>query len=188
MTGTGFGTYQFAYLPYQTHADISHKRFYNADNQFIEWLVEGGWIGFSLVVSAILAIVLAVRALLKRSLVDPVGMVGLFVIVSQIFSGCLISGPTISRKHACVGNRFWGDYRACGTASFAETDREELVFGDAFFIAVNIDAGYRRCLVDLRWFGFALNRSGGGRTCDLSRIFYPNSTHLTSWKTMRCPR
>ena len=42
ITGTGFGTYSFANLPYQTDAKLSHLRFYHADNQFLEWLVEGG--------------------------------------------------------------------------------------------------------------------------------------------------
>ncbi len=92
VTGTGLGTYQFAYLPYQSHTEISHKRFYHADNQFIEWLVEGGVTGAVIVVLGLLMLVVAVGALLARSAFDPVGLAGLFAIISQTVSACFDFG------------------------------------------------------------------------------------------------
>lgn len=96
LTGTGYGTYQFAYLPYQTHSKVSHLRFYHADNQFLEWLVEGGLVGFSLVLTTCLSLMIAIVALLRRSdLRDPVGLAGIFLLVSQCVSSSFDYGPTM---------------------------------------------------------------------------------------------
>ncbi|MDF1844864.1 MAG: O-antigen ligase family protein [Rubripirellula sp.] len=47
--GSGIGTYRYAYLPYQQHGDI--EWFLNADNIYLEWIVEGGiWLLPSLAV------------------------------------------------------------------------------------------------------------------------------------------
>jgi tetratricopeptide (TPR) repeat protein len=96
VTGTGLGTYRFANLPYQSSA--IKARFFNADNQFVEWLVEGGFVGLSLVLTSILLAGVAVRALLTRldlNASDPVGVVGLFALASQCVSACFDFGPTI---------------------------------------------------------------------------------------------
>ncbi len=44
--GSGLGTYRFAYLPFQQHGES--EWFLNADNLAMEWLVEGGFWGLSL--------------------------------------------------------------------------------------------------------------------------------------------
>ena len=96
VSGTGYGTYRFAYLPYQSH--ISDKRFYNADNQFLEWLVEGGFAGLFLVLLSILLIAVAVSVLLRQwhpDSPDPVGLVGLFAVVSQCISAFFDYGPSM---------------------------------------------------------------------------------------------
>lgn len=43
ILGTGLGAYQFATLPYQRHSFDAWMR--NADNQYVEFLVEGGFAG-----------------------------------------------------------------------------------------------------------------------------------------------
>lgn len=46
LTGSGLGTYKFAIMPYQSSDTLVWFR--NAENQFVEMLVEGGLIGFLL--------------------------------------------------------------------------------------------------------------------------------------------
>lgn len=106
MTGTGFGTYQFAYLPYQTHPDLSHVRFYNADNQFVEWLVESGWVGISLVATIVVMFFATSLLLLKRLHLEPVGLVGVFAIVSQCVSAFFDFGPTMAANMLTIAVLF----------------------------------------------------------------------------------
>ncbi|MCH7685786.1 MAG: O-antigen ligase family protein, partial [Planctomycetes bacterium] len=47
--GTGLGTYRYAYQPYQTH--LAESWFYNAENQYLEALVEGGIVGLGLMIT-----------------------------------------------------------------------------------------------------------------------------------------
>lgn len=67
-SGAGFGTYRFAYLPFQEQG--SGSWFHNADNLWLEWLVEGGLVA----VLAMLVIAGAViYALLQlRATPDPI--------------------------------------------------------------------------------------------------------------------
>ena len=51
LAGTGMGTYRFAYEPYETRAVSSW--YVHAENQYIESAVEGGVIGFSLLLVCI---------------------------------------------------------------------------------------------------------------------------------------
>lgn len=95
ITGTGYGTYRYAYLPYQSNANTSTKRFYNADNQFIEWLVEGGFAGLSLVLLALLLTLIATLILFYTQPDDPVGLVGLFLLASQCVSAFFDFGPVV---------------------------------------------------------------------------------------------
>lgn len=95
-TGTGYGTYQFAYLPYQSDPKTSILRFYHADNQFVEWLVEGGFIGFSLVLMTLLLVLLTVAALWKTSrLHENCGYVALFALISSCVSAFFDYGPSM---------------------------------------------------------------------------------------------
>lgn len=94
LIGTGLGTFSFAYLPYQSWQ--TPVRFYNADNQFIEGLVEGGAIGFALLLLAT-GISLAVACMMSRS--NPqnsAAIVGMTTIVGQAISACFDFGPTMA--------------------------------------------------------------------------------------------
>jgi O-antigen ligase len=83
LVGTGWGTYRYAYQPYQSRpADW----FYNADNQYLEILVESGTIGLCLVLAGMVLFGTAVRFVIRasRSVPDDAsGFVGLFVLISQ---------------------------------------------------------------------------------------------------------
>ncbi len=108
-TGTGMGTYPFAYLPYQSNSKLSHLRFYNADNQFLEWLVEDGIVGLSLVAIFLLLTATATISLLRRSQVDfsdPAGVVGTFLIVSQCVSSFFDFGPTTPANMLALATLF----------------------------------------------------------------------------------
>lgn len=100
--GTGFGTYQFAYLPYQTDPALSRLRFYNADNLFMEWLVEGGWVGMSLVLASLLLVFATSLLLLKRLHVEPVGLVGTFAVVNLCVSSFFDFGPTMTANMLAI--------------------------------------------------------------------------------------
>lgn len=85
VIGSGLGTYRYAYQPYQTQP--SNAWFYNADNQYIEGLVEGGSIGAFLVGACVALILLAFWKVARSgsdSSSDALLYVGLFAIVSQL--------------------------------------------------------------------------------------------------------
>jgi len=50
--GSGLGTYRYVTRPYQQHE--SRDWHINADGQYVEWFVEGGWIGLVLIVAGIM--------------------------------------------------------------------------------------------------------------------------------------
>ena len=84
VVGTGVGTYAYANRPYQRHH--SDGWYMNADSEYVEWLIEGGLVGFCLV--ALFCMTLAVTA--RRLLADPyrnptidAGVVLLLVLVGQ---------------------------------------------------------------------------------------------------------
>ena len=89
VLGTGFGTYRYAYQPYQT---VNAKLwFYNADNHYVEGLTEGGLVGFLLIGVCVGLMFRAFWVLVRRSAGgtnDPLVYVALFVLLSQ----CLQSG------------------------------------------------------------------------------------------------
>ena len=105
--GTGLGTYQYAYLPYQTHPELAELRFYNADNQFLEWAVEGGGIGISLVVLGLLSTIGLIFTLC-RDRFEPAGTVGVFAIVSQVVTACFDFGPTMPANMLAISVIFGG--------------------------------------------------------------------------------
>lgn len=60
--GTGLGAYRFSTLPYQQH--FTGKWFQRADNQYVELLVEAGWLGFiCLIVFAVISLRLVIQSL-----------------------------------------------------------------------------------------------------------------------------
>lgn len=94
VTGTGFGTYRYAYLPYESWP--APVRFHNADNQFVETLVEGGFIGGGLLLASIGLTLLASLYLTWRTPRDPIGLVGVLVVVSQCVSAFFDFGPAMT--------------------------------------------------------------------------------------------
>ena len=66
-TGAGFGTYRYAYLPYQLQG--AEQWFVNADNLWLEWILEGG---LPALLAILAAAALMIRALLSlRTVHDP---------------------------------------------------------------------------------------------------------------------
>ena len=95
--GTGLGTYRYAYQPYErTNTGLWH---YNADNQYLEWLVEGGLLGLSTVLSAILLFAVSVRQLIRTAETKhQVGLAyaGVFLLVSQSLQACFDFGVNMT--------------------------------------------------------------------------------------------
>ena len=102
LTGTGLGTYKFAILPYQSRD--SRLWFRNADNQFVEMLVEGGIPGFLLMLAVgavgILTSIAASRqrhhradaphvagSRVSRRLLSALGLLAGVATLTQAFSG-----------------------------------------------------------------------------------------------------
>ncbi|MCA9025735.1 MAG: O-antigen ligase family protein [Planctomycetaceae bacterium] len=83
LFGTGLGTYRYANLPYQAH--VSDAWYVNADNHFVEMLVETGSLGFVCYVSGFVLTGLAAIFLLKQEDISmrATGVVGLCAILSQ---------------------------------------------------------------------------------------------------------
>src|SRR5262245_36709367 len=88
VVGTGFGTYRFAYRPFQAqHHDVW---FQHAENQYLQALVEGGIIGLVLLVAAIAVVFRdVIRLSRSRSISqgDAIAACGVFAIVSQCLQG-----------------------------------------------------------------------------------------------------
>lgn len=84
FTGTGLGTYRFAYRPYETQ--LGRGWFMHAENQYLEAFVEMGWLGLSLIglaISFVLAGALRLMRTRGDSLGFGVGLAGVFMITSQ---------------------------------------------------------------------------------------------------------
>ncbi len=83
-TGSGLGTYRFAYRPYQER--LSQSWYYHAENQYLESLAEGGVLGLVLLVAAM---VLVARAGLRlvacgsQTRAFALGVAGLFALAGQ---------------------------------------------------------------------------------------------------------
>ncbi len=97
VLGSGLGTYRYAYLPYQQ--TTSGVRYFNADNQYVEGLLEGGVVGLALMLTAGLAGAACVASLARRSAAgtaDPFVVAGAFVLVSQVIAAFFDFGVSIS--------------------------------------------------------------------------------------------
>jgi len=82
--GTGLGTYRYAYQPYQDHP--IKEWFYHAENQYLEAFVEGGVVGLSLLLAAIVLSFTAAQTLIRsgaHSSTIGAGVAGLFALTSQ---------------------------------------------------------------------------------------------------------
>ncbi len=96
LLGTGFGTYRYAYQPYESR--YTAVWFYNADNQFLEGWVEGGIVGLGLMLAAIALTIIAATAYARGHRMlsqDPVALVGLWAILSQCVSAFFDFGPAL---------------------------------------------------------------------------------------------
>jgi O-antigen ligase len=90
--GSGLMTYRFTGLPNVERASERWYRF--AENQFIQALVDAGVVGCGLMVAAILVVGWATWHLFKRpqSQSRGLGVMAVFLLVSQILSGCFDFG------------------------------------------------------------------------------------------------
>jgi O-antigen ligase/tetratricopeptide (TPR) repeat protein len=83
--GLGLGTYHYAHKPYQSH--VSNAWYYNADSEYVEWLVEGGFIAGVLWVVFIGLLFSLVRRLLAAEhlpAASAAGTVLLLTLVGQL--------------------------------------------------------------------------------------------------------
>ncbi len=84
LTGTGLGTYRYVYRAYETQ--LYTGWFYHAENQYLESLVEGGWLGLTLVLFAVGCVLVATVRLMfwrRDPLAFAIGLCGLYAIVAQ---------------------------------------------------------------------------------------------------------
>ena len=84
ILGTGFGTYRYAYQPYQIKP--VKLWFYNADNHYVEGLTEGGAVGLVLIVLCVLLMLRTTWFLMRRNVsggTEALAYVALFAVVSQ---------------------------------------------------------------------------------------------------------
>lgn len=121
LTGTGLGTYRFASLPYQTHA--SDMRFVNADNQYVETLVEAGAGGLACAMAglALLAVLIyrMSRARTDQPLWGP-ALAGASLVVSQGVCAVFDFGPVVTANMlllAVVSGALCGQWSRISTTS-----------------------------------------------------------------------
>ncbi len=85
-SGTGLGTYRYANRPYQNHALAT--KYWNADNQYLEFAVEGGVPAVALIVAGGVVLLCFVRQTWRPALFEDedtadLGPVVLFVTIAQ---------------------------------------------------------------------------------------------------------
>lgn len=126
LTGTGLGTYRFACLPYQTHP--SAMRFVNADNQYVETLVEGGAWGLACALAGLTLLgVLVYR--MGRTGTDlrlwGLTLAGAAFIVSQAVCALFDFGPVVTANMlllAVVSGALCGPWSRTSIASPARCE------------------------------------------------------------------
>ncbi|MBL4884512.1 MAG: O-antigen ligase family protein [Planctomycetaceae bacterium] len=98
ILGSGLGTYSMVNRPYQPH---EYQGWYvNADNQYLEWTLELGIVGFSLVLLLVACLFVMTGKLLKSSRRQSgfrysLGIAALFLLVSQLVHAVFDFGITI---------------------------------------------------------------------------------------------
>ncbi len=107
--GSGLGAYRYSTLPYQDH--FTQHWFMNADNQYLEILVESGVFGFVLFLlcgGVVLSSSLRLRSLARRSGSTAAlqylvcSLTGLMVVVSQSFAAIFDYGVTSPATAASI--------------------------------------------------------------------------------------
>jgi len=114
--GAGLGTYSFAYLPYQTFSCESW--FVNADNMFVEWLVEGGvWLLTCIAAGAVFVIraLGRLRAISIAPHLDAIAAMGWYLagalVVSQFFDFGILYPSNLMTVGLLVGAIMGADAR-----------------------------------------------------------------------------
>lgn len=83
-TGSGLGTFRYVYRLYQQQPQTNW--FYHAENQYVQTLVEAGWLGLTLLLATLVLVALACWRLLRFA-ADPatyaLGIAGTFALSSQ---------------------------------------------------------------------------------------------------------
>ena len=105
LLGSGLGTYSMVNRPYQPHENYGW--FVNADNQYVEWLLELGVIGFSLLVAAIACLFQLTGKLLSspRTIAGfrySLGITVLFLLTSQMVHAIFDFGITRPATHLSI--------------------------------------------------------------------------------------
>ena len=93
VAGTGLGTYRFVYERYQQRflGDIAH---FHAENQYVQTLVEGGLLGFVLLLLAIVLVAWAIVRLYRTGggVNTALAVTGTFGLASQVVGGAFDFG------------------------------------------------------------------------------------------------
>ena len=93
VAGTGLGTYRFVYERYQQRflGDIAH---FHAENQYVQTLVEGGLLGFVLLLLAIVLVAWAIVRLYRAGggVNTALAVTGTFGLASQVVGGAFDFG------------------------------------------------------------------------------------------------
>ena len=105
LFGSGLGTYSMVNRPYQPHENYGW--FVNADNQYVEWALELGIIGFSLVMLIVICLFLMTGKLLNssRKLAGfrySLGITALFLLTSQLVHALFDFGITRPATHLSI--------------------------------------------------------------------------------------
>ncbi len=105
LFGSGLGTYSMVNRPYQPHENYGW--FVNADNQYVEWLLELGVVGFSLVLVIIACLFRMTGKLLSSSrkiagFRYSLGITVLFLLTSQMVHAIFDFGITRPATHLSI--------------------------------------------------------------------------------------
>ena len=107
LWGFGSGAYRYAYLSYETR--FNEHWFFNADNQYVEWLVEGGLFLFSIAIIVLYLLCRIGIQLLRNSRRVPaesgIGIALLYAVVSCSVSAFFDFGITLAANFltlACI--------------------------------------------------------------------------------------
>lgn len=86
--GSGIGTYRYVYVLYQNRPWTIH--YYHAENQYVEALLEAGFIGLGLLLVTMFLVTRSIIRLWKIG--DPVAYAGVFALTSQAIHACFDFG------------------------------------------------------------------------------------------------
>ncbi len=136
VTGTGLGTYRFAYEPFEERA--AQSWYYHAENQYLEALLEGGVAGLLLLLGCLALAGWSVYRLLTKAAdaeTNAFGVAAVFVLATQVIQSVFDFGlymPANAMLLAAV----------CGaSASYAWRERNWNLGGQTFWTEKWLAAG-----------------------------------------------